>query len=180
MTARVSDIDNAINLLRKLIDKTPTDKKMRLQLLTLLYNNRRKVEFFEEAFMYKANCDISFDTNWETICEMGRGIDPANGFFGKGPSTGTQGNGNGRSPARQQNARPDPETITEPENPAPQPEQQPQDEAREDPATGRRRLTDRRKCDRRKNFSAWFGEERRITPRRWKRRRAADSASRKK
>lgn len=179
MTARASDIDNAINLLRKLIDKSPAEKQVRMKLLTLLYNNRRKVEYFEEAFMYKANCDLSFDTNWEKICEMGRGIDPANGFFGKGPSTDTQGDGVGRSPARQQKARSGPEKTTEPESPAPQPEQPPQDEAREDPASGSRRLADRRKSDRRKQLSAWFGEERRARPRRSKRRRAADGKSRK-
>lgn len=165
MNTQAGELDRAIDLIRSIIKKNPSDSGSRLRLLTLLHTKRHRYDFVVEAHDYKANCDLTFDTNWGRICEMGREIDPGNGFFGKHPAPGNHksSNHNTSTPnGSQPHPVPNAETgksdaITE------------QRVAGDDPE--RRDFVERRLEDRRKNYSAWFGEKRRKYQQRQKRRR---------
>ena len=164
------ELDHAIALLRSLIEKSPSNANHRMRLLELLHANRRRYDYVVEANNYKTNCDLTFDTNWAQICEMGREIDSGNRFFGKAMQSKTQIQADTparRAPSQTPKAREEsPESSKE--------EQVPVQDAAQD-GSSRREFFDRRIEDRRKDFSAWFGEERRKFQQRQKRRRDSDN-----
>ena len=130
-----------------------------MRLLTLLHTNRRKYDFVVEAHRYKSNCDLTFDTNWAQICEMGREIAPGDELFGRvkksknHPQTqsGTECAGAGPQPM------PKPE---QPGNGSHPPTDLP-DETTKPGAEDQSDFVRRRTEDRQKYYSAWLGEERR-------------------
>jgi DNA-binding SARP family transcriptional activator len=176
------NLDHTIELLRDLIERSPADSRNRLRLLALLHANGRKYDFVAEARQYKDNCDLTFDTNWEQVCEMGKEIDPGNEFFGKLPRLKSLPADNGRSSGTRLKTRSRP--VRKPQTEQAKPDRQPERKAPVQEAphddSDRREFTERRAEDRRKNFSAWFGEERRKYQRRQKRRRGADTSVRRK
>ena len=176
MTESVSDINRAIRLLRELIEQSPASSQNRLRLLTLLYNNRCKHEFVEEAFTYAANCDLTVDTDWEIICRMGRSIDPDNSFFVKLSTINTQEFRNTRPPASQPEANLDTDCKSThgPVSPVGQPGPDAHNEVVECEPSESRKLSDRRKEDRRKQIAIWCGEDRRNHVRRQRRPRSSD------
>jgi|GEM_PF-7023045 len=176
------NLDQTIGLLRDLIERSPADSRHRLRLLALLHANGRKYDFVVEARQYKDNCDLTFDTNWGKVCEMGKELDPGNEFFGNLPRVKSQRPDNGRSSGTRLRTRSRP--VQKPKTELAKPDRQPEQKASVQEAphddSDRREFTERRAEDRRKNFSAWFGEERRKYQRRQKRRRGADSSVRRK
>jgi len=180
MNTGTGNLDHTIELLRNLIERSPADSRNRLRLLELLHSNGRKFEFVVEAHQYKVNCDLTFDTNWGQVCEMGKELDPGNELFGKPPRVKSPRPDNGRSSGARPRTRSRP--VQQPKTEQAKPARQPKRKApvQEVPYDGadRREYMERRTEDRRKNFSAWFGEERRKYQRRRKRRRGADSSIR--
>ncbi len=176
------NLDQTVELLRDLIERSPADPRNRLRLLELLHANGRKYEFVVEAHQYKDKCDLTFDTNWGQVCEMGKELDPGNELFGKLPRVKSQRPNNGRSSGTRLRTRSRPVQQPKPEQAKPdrQPEQEAPVQKNSHDGSDRREFTERRAEDRRKNFSAWFGEERRKYQRRRKRRRGADSSLRRK
>lgn len=170
MSTSNGKLDHAIALLRSLIEKSPSSANHRMRLLELLHANRRRYDYVVEAINYKTNCDLTFDTNWVQICEMGRGIDPGNRFFGKATQPSTQDQPD--TPARSAPSQA-PKEIEE--SPEPDEEEQAPVQVAAQDGSERRKFVDRRIEDRRKNFSAWFGEERRKFQQRLKRRRELDN-----
>ena len=173
-------IEHIVGLLRSLIERSPADSRNRLRLLKLLHANGQIHEFDIEAHQYRAKCDLTFDTDWDYVCQMGREIDPNNEFFGRAaqinhPQPKHQRPSGSRSAARNdtgQKAAPSaqtPEQEPKQETPAP--------ESRND-GSDRRESVERRMEDRRISISAWYGQESRKYPRRQKRRRHADADSR--
>lgn len=176
MTESVSDINLAIRLLRELIEHSPASSQDRLRLLTLLYDNRRKHEFVEEAFTYAANCDLTVDTDWEIICKMGRSIDPENSFFVKLSTINTQEFRYSQPPTSQpeENLDTDCKSTRGPVSPEGQPGHDAKSEVVECETPESRKLSDRRKEDRRKQIAVWCGEDRRKQVRRQRRRGSCD------
>ena len=173
-------IEYAVELLRKLIERSPADSRNRLRLLVLLHANDRRHDFVTEAHQYKAKCDLTFDTDWDYVCQMGREIDPNNEFFGRAPQINHpqpkhQRPSGSRSAARTDTGQKVETSIQTPEQ---EPKQEtPTPEPRND-GSDRRDSVERRMEDRRIRISAWYGEENRKYPRRQKRRRHAEADSR--
>jgi len=173
-------VEYAIELLRALIELSPADSHNRLRLLKLLHVKGRRYDFVVEAHHYQANCDLTFDTDWNLVCQMGREINPGNGFFGKAPLVNRPQLKHQRPSGSPSAARTDSGQKEEPsaQTPEQQPKQEiPAPEPRND-GSNRRDSVERRMEDRRINLSGWFGAERRKYPQRQMRRRNADVHSR--
>ena len=82
MSDNEQELQQAIQLLQSLIRNSPAKPSNRVRLLSLLYVHGRKIDFLIEAQQYKENCDLTFDTDWSRICDMGRDLDPRNSFYG--------------------------------------------------------------------------------------------------
>jgi hypothetical protein len=134
----------AIQLLHTLIERSPSDARNRARLLSLLYVNGNQGQFVFEAKKYKECCDLSFDADWVSICDMGLELDPDNNMFHVSATRPDAGNSDHKTSKER----------------AVQKEQR----------TG----SERRKQDRRTSFTAWFGTENREFSRRQKYRRQAD------
>lgn len=179
MIAHIAHRDEAIRMLRMLISASPHDSTNRIRLLKLLFNNRRRSEFVEEAVLYRENCDLSYDTNWIEICRMGREIDPGNGQFEKVPPENNRVSRSGRTRPKITKAKAKSRQLPEPISVGakPKPEQVVEAEVVEHDGSNRRVIADRRQEDRRKMYSGWLGGERRQQPRRRQRRRASDKVA---
>ena len=148
----------AIQLLHSLIERSPSDASSRARLLSLLHANGNQGQFVFEARKYKECCDLSFDVDWARICDMGLDLDPDNSLFRVSATRPDAGNSD--------------DTTS-------------QDRAAQDAALDkmgdkmgdkmeRRTGPERRKQDRRKSFTTWYGTENREFTRRQKHRRQAD------
>jgi hypothetical protein len=182
MDTRVDEdpIEHSIELLRSLIRLSPADSRNRLRLLVLLHANDRRHDFVIEAHQYRANCDFTFDTDWDYVCQMGREIVPNIEFFGRTPQKNHQQPNHqrpsgSRSAACTDTGQKEAPSAQTPERQAKQ--EIPAPESRNDSSNRcdsvKRRMEDRRTC-----ISTWYGEERRTYPRRQNIRRHADTNSR--
>jgi hypothetical protein len=83
MDARVDkdSVEYAVELLLKLIERSPADSRSHLRLLKLLHAKGCRHDFVIEAYQYQINCDLTIDADWNYVCQMGREITPGSEFF---------------------------------------------------------------------------------------------------
>lgn len=127
------NVEHAISLLQKLLERSPADIRNRMRLLTLLNGQRDREAFLEQVGELSVHCDPVDEQVWAQVCTMGRALDPDNPLFAEGPGL------EGETAA----------AIGEVEG------------AYDDQVVERRRGEDRRKGDRRENISTWTGKEQR-------------------
>lgn len=135
-------VEQAIFLLRRLLDKSPADTRNRLRLLSLLNGRGDKEAFLLQVSEWSENYGPVDAEAWQQVCEMGRGLDPDNDLF-TGELMGAAKGDHGMAGLESDGGS----SVVHTEE--------------------RRSGEDRRKDDRRETVSTWTGKERRY----WRNRR---------
>ena len=172
MTAGSSDIDIKLSGLLSLIQRSPEDTSLRLQLFEVLHANNRVDEFVLEALDYKASCGLTLGEIWDQICKMGREIDPENPIFSEARKTKLQPTQSGL-PADPRNIAGS-SSDSEPKHVPARSQSNTQTEVKDVGFDGpeRRIQAERRSEDRRMIHMPWPEGERRKTTRRSRKRRS--------
>lgn len=93
---RRQQVDHAIGLLLELIERKPADKRNRVRLLSLLYENGRTQEFVDQAEEFDKLRGPEDDDTWQRVRAMGGGLVPGNALFEGG--TGDRASAGNGSP----------------------------------------------------------------------------------
>ena len=142
------ELDRAIFLLKQLIQVCPRDNGTRMRLFSLLYTERRRDDFINEARDAKRLTPPLSARVWLQICKWGSELDPGNDLF-IAPAPHATVQGAEREVKKNSNRQ---TANTPPRRGQPLP-----------PWQG---LERRKGADRRVSISPWLGQERRISDRR--------------
>ena len=143
-------LDRAIFLLKQFIQACPRDEGHRMRLFSLLYTERRRDDFINEAMDAKRLTPPLSARVWLQICKWGSELDPGNDLFmAPAPHAAVQG------AVREVKKNGDSQTANIPPR-------------RAQSSVSYPGLERRKGADRRVSISPWLGEERRSTDRRRK------------